>query len=334
MFCVSGLPLLREKTEAWQNFGIYLLECAVEFGDPLAALHLCALETRLTRFKGHGHISQKAAELVEELAYETKDWRALAIRAEYLMSLKNRPAKLAEAIELANKLVDMTEAYPEEKDEGPAFIPLIEPWRMLLEAARLTGDEKAEAKALQVGANQYNDPKVCYRLALSKAVKLYSEDWIEYMTKAAMGGEKGACIALGMYWLEKKGWYPSPPNPQLSKVSFDAESSIGFDWLSVAAVGLEPDRASGLFLGMALVCRENNASGIGLGFLEHGIDTIEAGPGHQDAKLVYVDRLRQMKRDWAEDWSQEYRSGQTRVKSLSEDFKAERFLPPPRMPSY
>jgi hypothetical protein len=79
MFRVVGLPLLREAKEGWQNFGVYMLECAVYFGDSLAALHLCALENRQARFRGG--ISQKSRDMVTDLAYEGQDWRAVAIRA-------------------------------------------------------------------------------------------------------------------------------------------------------------------------------------------------------------------------------------------------------------
>ena len=305
-----------------------MLECAVQLGDSLAALHLCVLENRQARFRGG--ISQKARDLVEDLAYEGKDWRALAVRAEYLMTFKTRPAKLDEALELAKVLINITEANPSREDEGPELIPLIEPWRVLFDAACLKNDTQARLKAVQVGAIQYDDPEACLWLAHSHDVKLYSEQWVDLITKAAMGGRNGACYELGLYWLENKGWYPCPTNPRLSRVSFDAESSVGFDWLEIAAVGRDPRPAADLFLGMALICRENNCSKEGLGYLKNGVDQIEAGPGIAALKVEAVKRLRTMIQDWSDKSIPE--DGQTRLKPLWEDFQAANFLPPPRMP--
>ena len=318
IYCVIGLPLLRELNEAWQNFGVYVLECAVELGDQLAALHLCALENRSARFKGG--ISQKARDLLEDLALEGKDWRALAIRVEYVLPLKNRPAKLEEAFELAKALVDLTEADPEGKEEGAEFIPHIQPWRMLHDAAVLTGDTKAQIKATRLGARQYNDPEACWFAA--NDTQLHSEEWVELMTKAAVGGRNKACHMLGMYWLMKDGWYPCPARPSLSKVSFGAESSVGFGWLELAAAGRSPLSARDVFAGMALVYRENNRPKLGLGYLKSGIDSIEAGSGHPADKEEAIAALRELIKDWSADW---YKSFGTE-KSLSEDFSAANFL--------
>ena len=125
MFRVVGLPLLREAKEGWQNFGVYMLECAVYFGDSLAALHLCALENRQARFRGG--ISQKSRDMVTDLAYEGQDWRAVAIRAQYLMTFQNRPTKLDEAFELAKALIDMTEANTERvgRTVASGFLPCL-----------------------------------------------------------------------------------------------------------------------------------------------------------------------------------------------------------------
>jgi hypothetical protein len=330
MFRVVGLPLLREFNEGWENFGVYMLECAVHLGDSIAALHLCALENRKARFRGG--ISEKARDMVADLAYEGKDWRALAIRAEYLMTFRTRPTKLDEALGLAKALIDMTEANPNREDDGPEFIPLIEPWRVLWDIARVKDDTKAKVKAVQVGATLYNDPEACWWLANSKDMKVYSEEWVDLMTKAAMGGFNRACYELGIYWLEKKGWYPCPTSllQRLSRVSFDAESSVGFDWLEVAAVARSPQLAAELFLGMALVCRENNCSKVGLGYLESGVDTIEAGNGDPPAKVDAVNKLRTMIKDWSS--TEVPQVGQTRLKAVFEDTKAANFLPPPRMP--
>jgi hypothetical protein len=330
MFRVIGLPLLRESNEGWENFGVYILESAVHLGDSIAALHLCALENRKARFKNA--IPQKARDLVEDLAYEGTDWRALAIRAEYLMSFKTRPTKLEEAFELAKVLTEMTEPNPNSPDDGPETIPLIEPWRVLWDIARLKDDSKAQVKAVQLGATKYNSPEACWWLANSKDVKLYSEKWVDLMTKAAMGGGNRACYDLGMYWLEKKGWYPCPAGlrPRPGKVSFDAESSVGFDWLEVAAAGRSPQLAAELFLGMALVCRENNCFKVGFGYLESGIETIEAGFGDPAAKADAVNKLRTMIKDWSS--TEVPQVGQTRLKAVFEDTKAANFLPQPRMP--
>lgn len=307
-----------------------MLESAVRFGDTVAALHLCALENRNARFKNA--IPQKARDLVEDLAYEGTDWRALAIRAEYLMSFKTRPAKLDEAFELAKALIEMTEPNPDSPDDGPAEIPLIEPWRVLWDIARLKDDSKAQVKAVQLGATKYNSPEACWWLANSKDVKLYSEQWVNLMTKAAIGGGNRACYDLGMYWLEKKGWYPCPTGvlPRHSKASFDAESSIGFDWLELAAVRRNPHLAAELSLGMALVCRENGCSKVGFGYLETGVATIEAGLGDPHAKADAVTKLRTMIKDWSS--TEVPQVGQTRLKAVFEDTKAANFLPPPRMP--
>lgn len=329
MFRVVGLPLLREPKEGWQNFGVYMLECAVYFGDSLAALHLCALENRQARFRGG--ISQKSRDMVTDLAYEGQDWRAIAIRAQYLMTFHNRPTKLDEAFELAKALIDMTEANTEREDEGPELIPLIEPWRVLWDIACLKDDTKTKVKAVEVGATQYNNPDACLLLANAKDVKVYSERWVDLITKAAMGGSRGACYELGMYWLEKKGWYPCPPSQELGRISFDAESSVGFDWLEIAAAGKTPNLAAELFLGMALVYRENNYSGIGLGLLESAVDTIEAGLGSSAEKVNAVKRLRAMIKDWSNN-AEVFQYGQTRVDGVFEDTKAANFLPPPRMP--
>ena len=307
-----------------------MLECAVHLGDSLAALHLCALENRQARFRGS--ISQKARDLVTDLAYEGKDWRALAIRAEYLMAFTSRPTKLDEALELAKALINMTEANPNRVDEGPEFIPLIEPWRVLWDIARLKDDTKAKVKAVQIGATQYNDPEACLWFANSKEVKVYSEQWVDLITKAAMGGSNRACYELGIYWLEKKGWYPCPTSlrQRLSRVSLDAENCVGFDWLEVAAVGRSPHLAAELFLGMALVWRENNRSKVGLSCLEAGVDTIEAGPGDPAQKVDAVKKLRSIIQDWSS--TEVPQVGQTRLKAVFEDTKAANFLPPPRMP--
>jgi hypothetical protein len=328
MMRVIGLPLLRESNESWENFGVYALECAVHLGDLVAALHLCALENRKARFKGS--ISQKARDLVEDLAYEGKDWRALAIRAEYLMSFKTRPTKLDEAFQLAKALIDMTEPYPDKPDDGPELIPHIEPWRVLWDIARLKDDTNAQLKAVQIGAKQYNSPEAYWWLANSKDVKDYSGQWVDFITKAAVGGNNRACYDLGVYWLEKQGWYPCPISQRLSRVSFDAGSSTGFDWLEIAAVGRSPQLAAELFLGMALVCRENNCSKVGLSYLESGVDTIKAGNGDPAAKADAVSKLRTMIKDWSS--TEVPQVGQTRLKAVFEDTKAANFLPPPRMP--
>lgn len=330
LFRVIALPLLREASEGWENFGVYLLESAVHLGDWVAALHLCGLENRKTRFKNT--ILQKARDIVEELASQGKDWRALAIRAEYLMSFPHDAKKLDEAFRLAKLLMESTEPYPDSPDEGPEQIPLIEPWRVLWNVARLKNDTKAQIKAVQVGATQYHHPEACWWLANSKDVAIYSEQWLDLMTKAAMGGQNRACYDLGMYWLEQKGWYPCPTGlvQPLRKATFGAEHSVGFDWLELAAVGRSPQLAAELFLGMALVCRENNRSTAGLGFLKRGVDTIEAGLGDPSAKADAVNKLRAMIHDWSS--TEVPQVGQTRLKAVFEDTKAANFLPPPRMP--
>jgi hypothetical protein len=330
IFRVAGLPLLRELNEGWENFGVYLLEAAVHLGDPVAALHLCALENRKAKYKNT--IPQKARDTVEDLAYQGHDWRALAIRAEYLMSFKNRPTKLEEASELAKLLVETTEPNPNSPDEGPAEIPLIEPWRVLWNVARVNNDPTAQVRAVQMGAAQYHNPEACWWLANSKDVQVYSERWVDLMTQAAMGGQNRACYDLGIYWLEEKGWYPCPTGlaQRRSKISFQADSSVGFDWLEVAAVGRSPPLAAELFLGMALVFRENNCPKVGLDYLGRGVDTIQAGDGDAASKADAVNKLRIMIKDWSS--TEVPQVGQTRLKAVFEDTKAANFLPPPRMP--
>jgi hypothetical protein len=248
------------------------------------------------------------------------------------MSFKNRPTKLKEAFELATLLIEATEPNPDSPNEGPEEIALIEPWRVLWHVARLTDDTKAQAKAVQIGATQYHNPEACWWWANSKDVEAYSEQWVDLMTKAAMAGQNRACYDLGMYWLEKKGWYPCPNRliQRPTEVSFDAESSVGFDWLEVAAVGRSPPLAAELFLGMALVFRENNCSQRGLDCLENGVDTIQAAPGDSPSKADAVDKLRIMIKDWSN--TEVPQAGQTRLKAVLEDPKAAYFLPPPRMP--
>jgi hypothetical protein len=331
MFRVVGLPLLREPKEGWQNFGVYMLECAVYFGDSLAALHLCALENRQARFRGG--ISQRARDMVADLASEGHDWRAVAIRAQYLMTFQNRPTKLDEAFELAQALIDMTEANTEREDEGPELIPLIEPWRVLWDIACLKDDAKTKIKAIEIGATQYNNPDACLLRANAKDVTVYSERWVDLVTKAAMGGSPGACYELGMYWLEKKGWYPCPPRQQSRRIPSGAESSVGFDWLEIAAAGRSPNLAAELFLGMALVCRENNYSDVGLGLLESAVDIIEVGLGSPAEKVNTVERLRAMIKDWSNN-AEGFPYGPARGDGVFEDTKAANLLPPPRMPRY
>jgi hypothetical protein len=330
IFRVAGLPLLREANQGWQNFGVYLLESAVHLGDLAAALHLCALENRKARFKNT--IPQKARDLVQARASAGNDWKALAVRAEYLMSFKDRPTKLKEAFELAKLLIEATEPNPDSPNEGPEEIPLIEPWRVLWHAARLNDDTEAQAKAVQIGATQYHNPEACWWWANSKDVEAYSEPWVDLMTKAAMGGQNRACYDLGMYWLEKKGWYPCPTRlvQPPTKVSLDAESSLGFDWLEVAALGRSPPLAAELFLGMALVFRENDCSQRGLDCLENGVDAIQAAPGDPPSKADAINKLGIMIKDWSN--TEVPQAGQTRLKGVWADPKAADFLPPPRMP--
>jgi len=317
MFRTLGIALIRERERAWQDMGTYALECAVEFGDDLAALHLCAIENNsLANRRSSFQASPAAKRRVQDLADEGTHWTAMAIQAGQFKQFANRPTKVNQGFELAKYLVDQTEADPMTRARGPESVNCDPPWRLLRDFAKLKGEKSTEIRAVALGATQYNDPEAAEQLAESTEVDLYSGQWVELMTKAAMGGSNTACWNIGKYWLEKKGWYPCT-----GKVSIDDESSLGFDWLELAAASREPLRAAILYLTIALVCRENNCSELGRGYLESAVDTIETGDGESEKKMAAVQRLKTMINDWWED-----------IVFEQETAKAAFFLKAPRMP--
>jgi len=314
MFRVIGIALLKENERAWQELGIYTLECAAELGDETAALHVCAIENH--RKSKSSQASTTANRILAELI-DQGNWEALAIRVGQLKQHANRPARLNEGFKLAEKLVDMTEADPTRKNMGPETVQCEPPWRLLRDFARLKGDTAAELRAVTLGATHYNDPEAAERLAESVDIDLYSDRWLELTTQAAMNGKSTACWNLGKYWLEKKGWYPCGNR----SVSLALGSTIGFDWFEIAAASREPFEAARVYLSIALVCRENNFPEVGLGYLESAIDTIESGDGDPENKVAAVGKLQTMINDWS--YEPLFRAPEA---------KAAYFLKAPRMP--
>jgi len=296
IFFIIGVTLLRETERVWFDVGTHALESAAEFGSTRAAMLVCAIENE-NRSKPNSfqyQASPQAKRLVSYLADERTSWEAMSIQLAQLRAVASRPTKLNEGFELAKALVDATEADTSRKENGPDFVRCEPPWRHLREFAKLKGDAATEISAVKLGAMEYNDPEAAEQLAESGEVEVYSRQWLELVTKAAMSGSSRACWSLGKYWLEKRGWYPSK-----GKVSLDSDSFIGFDWLELAAASREPLEAARVCLTMALVCRENNHSKVGLGYLESGVAAIESGDGDAERKATAVNRLQRMISDWS-----------------------------------
>jgi len=298
IFFIIGVTLVRETERTWFDVGTHALESAAELGSTRAAMLVCAIENENSRRPNsfQYQASPQAKRLVSYLADERTSWEAMSIRLTQLKAAASHPTKLNEGFELAKALVDATEADTSRKENGPDAVRCDPPWRHLREFAKLKGDAAIEISAVRLGAMEYNDPEAAELLADSGEVGTYSRQWLELVTKAAMSGSSPACWSLGKYWLEKKGWYPST-----GKVFIDDESFIGFDWLELAAASREPLEAARVFLSMALVCRENNRSEVGLGYLGSGVATIESGDGDAERRATAVNRLQRMISDWSYD---------------------------------
>lgn len=292
-----GLSCIRESEKDWQNYGLYCLTCAVELGDETSALHLVAIEAR----NPNRAAPLNAQKIVKELAQNGLNWKAMALQVALSKELAlkksaNRATGLAEALKLADELVDMTE--PDNRKQADDSIETVKcdpPWRLLWELAQLKGDAAAELKAITLGAERYNDPEACAELSRLKDIEMYSQRWVELTTKAAMGGSNMGAWALGKYWLEKKGWYPCTGG-----VTIDDESQMGFDWFEIAAVGRPPLEAAKVYLPIAFVCRENNCSELGLSYLENAVAAMRLRDANPE-KDKALGHLEQMITDWSED---------------------------------
>jgi hypothetical protein len=72
---------------------------------------------------------------------------------------------------------------------------------------------------------------------------------------------------VGLYYLALHGWYPR--NEQVSK-AFD--SKIGFAWLGMSTMFLEPRLAARIWCGLAMLLREHGDKARGMHYLQEGLN--------------------------------------------------------------
>ena len=291
MFILSHAYLMDED-KTWRPVGQYALEVGTEMGSLNCAMMLITWAFADPNYQAPA----RAKKLVAMASEAGIDWKAMALHCQLLSLERHRPAKVAEAANTARRLLALTEAFSQEDERRYGYdkIRCDLPWRIARDVAVVAGDAELELEAVKLGALEYNDPDACEDLAETQGVEIYSDQWVDLTQKAAMNGHNVSVWRLGKYYLEKHGWYPCTGKP-----AKDEDSTVGFDWLELAAAGRDPHGAANCYLSIALTCRENGYGDMGRDYLKKAIGVIEAGAGRPHEKKTVTGLIEVLLSDWS-----------------------------------
>lgn len=274
--------------------GLHLLDVAAAMGDRNASVRLC--QWKLYNESHSYQVADYTRNVIANTAAKGTDWEAMTFHARHL----HRAGKVSEALAMAMDVCRATERGPARLNEPTTsnLTPL--PWKTWFDVLDYH-DVQGKHLAWEYGAEVWDDPEACSKLAQSTHVREGSEQWLKYATKAAMAGKTRLMQDLGSYYLALHGWYPK--NGQVSKA---IDSKLGFAWLELSTEFLEPYQAAPVWAGMAMLLREHGDRSGGMDYLQAGIKQIEQKSVPQDEdtvaaetrKLCALEELRELVHAW------------------------------------
>lgn len=233
----------------WTTVGNYMLDLAVYWEDPLAAMWVCSLNLRN---KGRGRrfrSSDEARKLVGQLSEQRSDWRAIVLEAQQRLFERKHESKVA--LDLLEQILDETKAGKrsaeldeEEPNGAPWTLNMVDmPWKAMYDIAiQQNLDEKVRYAVLN-GSDIFDDPEawaIRVEREIDDKFPVNSSEWLNMKSKVATSGNSDsrqsaeAAFEIAMYHLKKEKWYPIQANAK-RKVGHDFKGSQAFDWLEVAS---------------------------------------------------------------------------------------------------
>ena len=299
----------------------YFLNVSVEAGGQKAYLDLWQLAEVM------GEDPQpRTQKAIHDAAENQHDWRAMQLYIRQLNKRNRDKGDCALAFELALDLNSMVgpgswkgvgAVEDDEQKHSPHFFSrpnlYVSPWELLKDAAIAYANDHPEGseehiravhalkQALRDGVEKYNSPDAMKFWADHPSIELFSEQWVNLKTRAAMSGDLDSCLGLGRYWLEKSGWYPCQGKARLNE---EGRAALSW-WLLGANQSVHDADAMGRrYLVVALVLRENGFKAEGLEWLRYGIDTMqETCEDTASRKAEASQSLKPIERRWNQgDW--------------------------------
>lgn len=185
----------------------------------------------------------KRTEVLDKLevnANRGDDPQAMVIHGTILQ----KRGQLKEASELFEKAMEISEPVPSMFiKEFTLHGRVVQPWAAYGAIKGNMGDQKAARKALEIGAQEYENVQALKLLGQSAG---FSKDWDKYLeciTKVAMTGDAEACFYLGSFYL-KQHYEESKENASKGmltrlasflRLADQGPRSLALEWFRVAA---------------------------------------------------------------------------------------------------
>ncbi|OJJ44129.1 hypothetical protein ASPZODRAFT_168937 [Penicilliopsis zonata CBS 506.65] len=188
------------------NISSWVFHAAAEAGVGFPACVLAARYLRTTQLPMRTSLINR----IERLALEHNYAQAILVHAKVLGMRK----QYAEAVALLEKVQAMT--FPSSALPSPSYdmtmMGLIEPpWELYAQFKEKLGDQEAVQQTREMAAEQYGDP---VSLRICAGTRLHQgnlDGYMDYMLKAASGGDREACYRLAnFYYRIYRGEYPIP----------------------------------------------------------------------------------------------------------------------------
>jgi hypothetical protein len=285
---ILGFHFYESPHQNWKSLGLAFWRIAAAMGDRDADVLLSLMEYQFDSIGNHA--SSDARKAIADIAVGRKNWLARTFDARNL----SRDGYHNEALAVAMEVCRSTECGPAGPDETEIASPRPLPWKTWSEVLDPT-DVHDKLLAFEYGAAVWDDPEACEKHARSEHVEEGTDYWLKYATKAAMAGNTGLIQKVGLYYLALHGWYPR--KEQVSK-AFD--SKIGFAWLEMSTMFLEPRLAARTWCGLAVLLREHGDKARGMHYLQEGLKQVEGNQVSEsdDSKTEAFTELRALVRQW------------------------------------
>ena len=128
-------------------------------------------------------------------------------------------------------------------------------------------------KAMRDDALNNREPRFMAESAEHEDVKKHSSLWVELTTQAAMNGNKHCMWEIGLYYLQKSGWFP---RRGFSSPSSTPENRLGFEWIMAYAYNMDSLKRYHAYAFLAHVYRDWKLYMAGASLLEQHLNTLPA----------------------------------------------------------
>lgn len=277
---IAGIAGVLLRSASHKELASFMLSFTSKLNEPTAAYYLACELLRHSRILNS---ASPALTHLRNIALLGKDPRAMILHGEVL----ERRGEKGGALRMYQKAMDIT-GPSNSKGEDLSMNGLIPSvWIAYGTLAAEMGNLKAARSALEKGAFEFDEPSAYYEVAERFTENKNSEEYRDYMMKAAQSGYHDASLRLGKYYIrrsiklriksEKKGD---------NRVDCQRHNrDMAFEWLDVAANAGVGEAA----VLIAVLARED-------GQLEKGLDYLELARQDPRAK---PNELAKLKEHWS-----------------------------------